>query len=119
MIPMLIAWCLVEVIRYLYLALNMFGIAPRILTWLRYTLFYILYPMGVYGEMKVLIDSMPYLSESQILSITLPNSWNFAFSFASYIWVLVYVIYIPGLYVQYTHMISQRRRALTKPSIGK
>lgn len=113
MIPMVFAWGLVEVVRYLYLALNMFGIAPRILTWLRYTLFYVLYPLGVYGEMRVLYDALPAIYDSEMLSISLPNSWNFSFSFATYVWTLLYVIYIPGLYVQYTHMMSQRKRALS------
>jgi len=113
MIPMVFAWGLVEVVRYLYLALNMFGIAPRILTWLRYTLFYVLYPLGVYGEMRVLYDALPSIYESEMLSVSLPNSWNFPFSFATYVWTLLYVIYIPGLYVQYTHMMSQRKRALS------
>jgi very-long-chain (3R)-3-hydroxyacyl-CoA dehydratase len=116
MIPMVLAWGLVEVVRYLYLALNMFGIAPRFLTWLRYTLFYVLYPLGVYGEMRVLYDALPSIYDSEWLSISLPNSWNFSFSFATYIWLLIYVIYIPGLYIQYTHMMAQRKRAL---SVGK
>ena len=112
LVPMLIAWGLVEVVRYLYLALNMFDMAPRWLLWLRYTLFYVLYPLGVYGEMKVMYDALPSLRESKILSVHLPNTWNFSFSFASFVWVLLYVIYIPGLYMQYTHMIKQRRKAL-------
>ena len=113
MIPMVLAWGLVEVVRYLYLALNMFGISPRILTWLRYTLFYVLYPLGVYGEMKVMYDALPSIYESEMLSVSLPNAWNFSFSFGTYVWTLLYVIYLPGLYVQYTHMMAQRKRALS------
>ncbi len=113
MIPMVLAWGFVEVVRYLYLALNMFGIAPRFLTWLRYSLFYVLYPLGVYGEMRVLYDALPSIYDSEILSISMPNPWNFSFSFASYIWLLIHVIYLPGLYVQYTHMMAQRKRALS------
>ena len=121
LVPMVLAWGLVETVRYLYLSLNMFQMAPRWLLWARYSLFYILYPLGVYGEMKVLSDSLPYLSKSRILSIELPNDWNFSFSFASYIYVLLYVIYLPGLYVQYTHMMKQREKALSsaKPEEGK
>lgn len=112
LVPMVVAWGLVEVVRYLYLALNLLNAAPRWLLWMRYSLFYVLYPMGVYGEMRVLCEAMPYLKESGILSIALPNAWNFSFSFSGYVWVLLYVIYVPGLYVQYTHMIRQRRKAL-------
>jgi very-long-chain (3R)-3-hydroxyacyl-CoA dehydratase len=119
MIAMITAWGLVEVVRYLYLALNMFGIAPKFLTWLRYSLFYVLYPLGVYGEMKVLFDALPELTSSDYFSVRMPNSWNFEFSFSGYIWVLLHVIYLPGLYVQYTHMIQQRKKALGADSIPK
>jgi very-long-chain (3R)-3-hydroxyacyl-CoA dehydratase len=112
-LPMVLAWGLVEVVRYLYLALNLFQMAPRWLLWARYSLFYVLYPLGVYGEMKVLFDSLPSLYQSRILSIQLPNKWNFSFSFASYVVVLLYVIYLPGLYMQYTHMMKQRHKALS------
>ena len=113
LVPMVLAWGLVEVVRYLYLALNLVNMAPRWLLWFRYTLFYVLYPLGVYGEMKVLFDALPSMSKSGILSVTLPNEWNFSFSFACYIWTLLYVIYLPGLYVQYTHMMKQRSKALS------
>ncbi len=117
--PMIFAWSLVESIRYLYLALNLFDMSPKWLLWARYSFFYLLYPLGVYGEMKVLFDALPNLYETQILSIGMPNSWNFGFSFASYISVLLYVIYLPGLYVQYSHMIKQRARALAPPEKSK
>ena len=119
LLPMIVAWGLVEIVRYLYLALNMFGISPRWLTWLRYSLFYVLYPLGVYGEMKVLFDSLPTLQSKNILSFSLPNEYNFEFSFAAYIWILLYVVYLPGLYVQYTHMMHQRKKAFSQPSRNK
>ena len=112
LIPMVVAWGLVETVRYLYLSLNMYQMAPRWLLWARYSLFYVLYPLGVYGEMKVLYDSLPYLTKSGILSVNMPNEWNFSFSFSCYVYVLLYVIYFPGLYVQYTHMMKQRQKAL-------
>lgn len=115
--PMVVAWGLVEVVRYLYLSLNLFKRAPAWLTWLRYTLFYILYPVGVYGEMRVLYDALPYLQERSAFSVELPNDWNFSFSFSSYVSLLVHVIYLPGLYLQYTHMMGQRVRALGIRSI--
>jgi very-long-chain (3R)-3-hydroxyacyl-CoA dehydratase len=113
LLPMVFAWGLVEVVRYLYLALNLFHMAPRWLLWARYSFFYVLYPLGCYGEMKVLFDSLPSMYQSGILSIDLPNKWNFSFSFACYVSILLYVIYLPGLYVQYTHMMKQRSKALS------
>jgi very-long-chain (3R)-3-hydroxyacyl-CoA dehydratase len=115
LLPMVTAWGLVEVVRYMYLALNLFQMSPKWLLWARYSFFYVLYPLGVYGEMRVLYDSLPYMMRSGVLSVSLPNDWNFSFSFAWYAWVLIYVIYLPGLYVQYTHMMKQRVKALGGP----
>lgn len=112
LIPMVLAWCLVEVVRYLYLALNLVHAAPRWLLWARYSAFYVLYPLGVYGEMRVLYDSLDEIDRTEVLSVSLPNDWNFTFSFAVFVRVLLYVVYLPGLYLQYTHMMNQRRKAL-------
>jgi very-long-chain (3R)-3-hydroxyacyl-CoA dehydratase len=112
LIPMVLAWGMVEVFRYLYLAMNLCEAAPHWLLWSRYSLFYVLYPLGVYGEMRVLYDSLAELDQTQMFSIALPNVWNFSFSFSSYVRVLIYLVYLPGLYLQYTHMMRQRRKAL-------
>ncbi|KAL7927924.1 hypothetical protein ACQKWADRAFT_318007 [Trichoderma austrokoningii] len=47
---MLVAWSVTEVIRYTYFALTLSGMTPRILTWLRYNTFFILYPVGILSE---------------------------------------------------------------------
>jgi len=112
--PMILAWALVEIVRYLFLALNVIGVAPFPLLWLRYSLFYILYPIGVYGEMKVLYDSLPGIERGNFFSTELPNSWNFSFSFATYIRLFLYCLYLPGLYNQYTYMMKQRRVVLAR-----
>jgi hypothetical protein len=43
---MLFAWCITEVVRYGYFALKQVGVESRALTWLRYSLFIVLYPIG-------------------------------------------------------------------------
>ena len=110
---MLLAWCLVEVIRYPFLGLKSISKPPYILTWLRYSVFYVLYTLGVYGEMFVLNSGLPSLTLNKTLSVSMPNAWNFEFNFASYLTVLLYVAYLPGLLFQYSHMIRQRRSALS------
>ena len=116
--PMVAAWALVEIVRYLYLALNVIGFAPRILLWLRYSLFYVLYPIGVYGEMKVLYDSLAGIERTNFLSKSFPNQWNLGFSFATYIRFFLLVLYIPGLINQYRYMMKQRRIVLAKSAGG-
>lgn len=113
-LPMMLAWALVEIVRYLYLGLNVVGFAPFPLLWLRYSLFYVLYPLGVYGEMKVLYDALPGLDRTSLWSKTLPNDANFSFSFANYIRVFLVVAYIPGLVNQYTYMMRQRKTVLAR-----
>jgi len=110
---MLLAWCLVEVIRYPFLCMKSISTPPYALVWLRYSAFYVLYPLGVYGEMVVLNSSLPSITLNKTLSISMPNVWNFEFNFASYLTVLLYVVYLPGLLFQYSHMIRQRRNALS------
>ncbi|KAL7247570.1 hypothetical protein ACSBR2_002479 [Camellia fascicularis] len=51
-----IAWCLIEVIRYPHYALNCVGSSPSLITYLRYTAFIVLYPLGLAGESRS-IDS--------------------------------------------------------------
>jgi very-long-chain (3R)-3-hydroxyacyl-CoA dehydratase len=113
-LPMISAWCFVEIVRYLYLALNLIGFAPFPLLWLRYSLFYILYPIGVYGEMKVLYDALPGIDNAGLGSISLPNNLNFEFSLGTYVRIFLVVAYLPGLFNQYTYMIKQRRVVLEK-----
>ena len=111
---MVLAWSSVEIVRYLFLALNVIGVAPYPLLWLRYSLFYVLYPIGVYGEMKVIYDSLERIEAENFLSLKLPNEWNINFSFANYLRFFLYVLYIPGLYNQYTYMMKQRRVVLAR-----
>jgi len=55
------AWCITEVIRYLYYTLNTAGIQVAPLTWLRYSTFLVLYPAGVTGELGLIYFGLPAL----------------------------------------------------------
>ncbi|KAJ1423934.1 tyrosine phosphatase-like protein, partial [Ochromonadaceae sp. CCMP2298] len=45
------SWALVEVPRYAFYALNLLDAVPYPLLWLRYSLFAVLYPTGITGEL--------------------------------------------------------------------
>ncbi|KAL8900997.1 MAG: hypothetical protein Q9192_000773 [Flavoplaca navasiana] len=47
---MLIAWSATEVVRYSYFVLNLRGSVPAFMMWLRYNMFYVLYPVGITSE---------------------------------------------------------------------
>jgi very-long-chain (3R)-3-hydroxyacyl-CoA dehydratase len=69
---MLLAWSITEVVRYTYFVSILNGFKPRWLVWLRYSMFYVLYPIGflsecamVYlavGPLKQRGEAWPYIS---------------------------------------------------------
>ncbi|KAF5696547.1 cytochrome P450 monooxygenase [Fusarium globosum] len=95
---MLIAWSVTEIIRYSFFALSLSGYQPKFLTWLRYNTFFVLYPIGI-------------LSECMLIWFATDPAGNIN---ELYKWALyaVLVIYVPGSYVLYTHLMSQRRKVM-------
>ncbi|KAL6076165.1 Very-long-chain (3R)-3-hydroxyacyl-CoA dehydratase [Balamuthia mandrillaris] len=111
---MVASWSVTEVVRYLFYALNTVGRVPYFLLWLRYTLFFVLYPSGVSGECGCIVVSLPWIKENGLFSVAMPNAWNVSFDYY-YFLLLVLVLYLPGLPKMYLHMVSQRRKALAPP----
>lgn len=108
----LLAWSITEIIRYLYYFFNLSGYVPYLLTWFRYTLFIILYPIGITGELLCLYAALKYASSNpEAWSFTLPNSVNFIFSYY-YLIIVVMLSYIPIFPILYLHMFAQRRKIL-------
>ncbi|XP_076820049.1 very-long-chain (3R)-3-hydroxyacyl-CoA dehydratase 2-like [Clavelina lepadiformis] len=111
-VPMLlIAWTITEIIRYLFYTFILLGITPRFILWLRYTLFIILYPLGVTGETLTIYNSLEPVRESGLYSIRLPNVFNFAVDYHIVLMCTfpIYLIFFPQLYC---HMFAQRKKAL-------
>ena len=94
-LPLLMtAWSIAEATRYLYYALNIYDVVPRILVWARYSFFIILYPVGVTGELWAIISALPFIWKSSMLSLPLPNPLNVS---VYYSWILYGIMasYIP------------------------
>lgn len=104
---MLIAWSVTEVIRYSYFALSLAGFLPDALTWIRYTTFYVLYPLGITSECML------------IYGATIPASQRSGTE-ANILYGIL-AIYVPGSYILFTHMMKQRRKVMRslKASDGK
>ena len=52
---LIFAWSLTEVVRYSFYGCNLLlGSAPYVLLWLRYTMFFLLYPLGVGSELALM-----------------------------------------------------------------
>lgn len=77
---MLLAWSITEIIRYSYFVTNLRGGVPKLLTWLRYNTFYVLYPIGIASEMFLIFKA----------SKVAEKTWQLAF------WSIL-LAYIPGL----------------------
>ncbi|XP_076179655.1 3-hydroxyacyl-CoA dehydratase 1 [Ptiloglossa arizonensis] len=106
----LLAWSITEIIRYLYYFTNLIKFVPYFLTWLRYTLFIVLYPIGVTGELLCTYAATQYAKAyPQAFNYMFPNSWNFIYY---YMLIGIMLIYIPVFPMLYLHMISQRRKIL-------
>ena len=96
---LLLAWGITECIRYGYFVYTLgLGRVPSWLTWLRYNTFYVLYPQGISSECWLIYLSLdPAAKKEPMYNMFLK---------------VVLLIYIPGSYILYTHMMSQRKRVL-------
>ncbi|EIE27823.1 hypothetical protein COCSUDRAFT_83443 [Coccomyxa subellipsoidea C-169] len=114
-VPVLfIAWALADISRYPWYAAAQIGTPPKLLTWLRYTAFVPLYPLGIFGgEMPLIYTSLPYLRDRQLHSLRMPNSLNYAFSYHYFALAGLYVI-LPAAFLQlYSYMLQQRSKRLS------
>ncbi|UPX21352.1 Very-long-chain (3R)-3-hydroxyacyl-CoA dehydratase [Ascochyta rabiei] len=97
---LVLAWSVADSIRYLYLALNLHGKAPQALIWLRYTMFYPLYPIGIGAEWWLMYKSIEPLGR---ISPVLPPVFYFLLA-----------LYVPGAYTMFTYMVKQRKKILSR-----
>ncbi|KAI3647684.1 hypothetical protein MP228_007905 [Amoeboaphelidium protococcarum] len=102
-VMMVVAWCLTEIVRYAYYALSLLNSESYIVTWLRYTLFFVLYPIGAGSEAMLLYRSLPFVQ----------NQWQ------KYAYVVVLCTYPAGFIMLYSYMIKQRRKQLSPGGASK
>lgn len=63
---LLFAWSLSEVIRYPWYTTQLFKISPHWLTWLRYTAFIPLYPVGITCEVVTMYRALPVFQQQYV-----------------------------------------------------
>ncbi|CAN8073541.1 unnamed protein product [Agarophyton chilense] len=116
---MVLAWALTEIPRYLYFTVSSVAThVPYWLTYLRYSTFLPLYPLGASSEWFTMYAALPYMRHSKLLSISLPNRYNFAFDYHVCA-IIILALYIPGLPHMYFHMLRQRRKYIAAPPAVK
>ncbi|KAH6914156.1 protein tyrosine phosphatase [Coprinopsis sp. MPI-PUGE-AT-0042] len=111
---MVFAWSVTEVIRYTFYALNLLGINSSLLVWLRYTTFYVLYPLGASSEAFLTLATLPQTILPTYLHSFPPKPIE-KWSIDQYARGILFLIWWPGLYAMYSYMIGQRRKVLGAP----
>lgn len=117
---MCIAWCCAELPRYLFYTLKeITGDANKVpfpLFWLRYSVFAILYPIGISGEWIVSWLSLGTIEKEGKIDWALgpQNPYNFVYWHAGVIYFVLFVLYPFGSYMMYTHMLKTRSKTFQK-----
>ena len=109
---MILSWALVEVPRYLfYVTAIVTGDAtkgtPYPLFWLRYSLFAVLYPSGISGELSVFINSSKC---DTFLGLLGPGKESIMYWYA----MAFPIIYAPGALPMILNMAGNRKKAFKK-----
>uniref|UniRef100_A0A3Q3MHA9 Very-long-chain (3R)-3-hydroxyacyl-CoA dehydratase n=1 Tax=Mastacembelus armatus TaxID=205130 RepID=A0A3Q3MHA9_9TELE len=102
-------WSTIEIFRYPFYMLACIGTEWKLLTWLRYSLWIPLYPLGVVAEAVAVIQSLPIFDETLLFSLPLPAVLGHSLSF-SYILQLYLVLMFLGLFINFRHLYKQRKR---------
>mgnify|MGYP005849365027 CR=1 FL=1 len=93
-----VAWSVTEIIRYSYYATSLLNKEIKLLTFLRYTLFIVLYPLGITGEAMIMLSVL---------------KWNnYDFSIVNFVVAVVMVSYLPFFPKLYGYMWQQRKKKL-------
>ncbi|CAM9272853.1 unnamed protein product, partial [Chrysoparadoxa australica] len=79
---------------------------PSLLFWLRYSLFLVLYPSGISGEILIMLEGMrsPCMNETKLLGVIEPY----------YLCILALAIYVPGAPFMISNMWANRKRSFSK-----
>eukprot|EP01018_Ginkgo_biloba_P015077 Gb_04514 [translate_table: standard] len=111
---LVISWSVTEIIRYSFFGMKeAFGYTPSWLQWLRYSTFFVMYPTGISSEVGLIYTALPYMKNSELYCLRMPNKFNYAFDYF-YASLLVLAVYVPGSPHMYMYMVGQRRKALSK-----
>lgn len=102
---MVIAWSIAECTRYAFYIFHLSGGGvPSLISWARYNFFLILYPLGVFSEMTMVYQALPFAKAIDPLYY--------------YGLIAVALIYIPGKQKQQTNKNKKKKEFNTHQMIG-
>ncbi|KFO25128.1 3-hydroxyacyl-CoA dehydratase 3 [Fukomys damarensis] len=102
-------WSAIEIFRYPFYMLSCIDMDWKVLTWLRYTVWIPLYPLGCLAEAVSVIQSIPVFNESGRFSFTLPYPMKIKVRFSFFLQIYLIMLFL-GLYINFRHLYKQRRR---------
>ncbi|XP_039251681.1 very-long-chain (3R)-3-hydroxyacyl-CoA dehydratase-like [Styela clava] len=109
---LLLAWSSIEMVRYPFYVCETANIPSRIVTWLRYSLWIPLYPLGVSMETVLYIRVSQVFAERGMYELNMPNAFNFTFKFIWLIRLYVALLLYTIVTVMIPHMWKMRQRKL-------
>lgn len=110
-VSLMTAWGITEIIRYSFYGLKQINMCPSIVTYLRYTTFIVLYPIGVTSEILCAWFKLHYIDQERPYSLTMPNRVNMTID-TYWVAIITLLLYIPVFPMLYMHMFSQRKKVL-------
>uniref|UniRef100_A0A3Q3VRB7 Very-long-chain (3R)-3-hydroxyacyl-CoA dehydratase n=1 Tax=Mola mola TaxID=94237 RepID=A0A3Q3VRB7_MOLML len=102
-------WSAIEIFRYPFYMLGCFNTEWKILTWLRYTVWIPLYPLGVIAEAVAVIQSIPIFDDTKLFSIPLPKAVGTSVSFSYFLHAYLILMFL-GLFINFRYLYKQRKR---------
>lgn len=107
-----IIWAIIEIVRYPYYLSQLLKIEISFLTWLRYSLWIPLYPLGVLCEGIIILRNIPYFEETKRFNVAMPNSMNMTFHMPTFMYLYLIFLILPGIFFVMTHMQTTRAKKL-------
>ncbi|XP_054631190.1 very-long-chain (3R)-3-hydroxyacyl-CoA dehydratase isoform X2 [Dunckerocampus dactyliophorus] len=102
-------WSAIGIVRYPFYMLRCFNTEWKILTWLHYSLWIPLYPLGAIAEAVALVQSIPIFDETNLFSIPLPKAIGTSLSFSYFLHTYLILMFL-GVFINFRHLYKRRQR---------
>ncbi|KAH3831120.1 hypothetical protein DPMN_104382 [Dreissena polymorpha] len=110
-------WSAVELVRYPFYMLSSIGKDIKVISWLRYSAWIPLYPLGILFEATVVIMSIPLFEESGMFSVQLPNASNMAFYFPWFLHTYLLILALGGIQMmKHMYILRKKKLGISTPS---
>ncbi|KAJ8439915.1 hypothetical protein Cgig2_003981 [Carnegiea gigantea] len=105
-----VSWSICDFIRYSHYAMNCIGYCPHWSTFIRYTAFIPLYPLGAAGEVWLMYHALPYIREKDLY-----GDFFSYFPLSYYTFIQILLLCYPLCWGKlYVHLLKQRQSKLGK-----